>query len=450
MILHVIPGKKIGFIFLTVLFSLLMFFSTAFSTDYYVSIGRGKGKKATKEKPAKDFGNIIKKLAAGDTIHIAQGTYMGRGKNGHYKIEVPVKIIGGYDDAFSKRDPWGAHKTIFSGINKGNDNFDGKARLLIELHMKYSVYQKDEKNNVLVDGIIVDNGERNRYATEKQLKIERNASPSQGLHATPGNPGIKITAGKYCDITVQNCVVMNCAPASADGALSVSGSKMSAIVIRNNLIINNTGNGIYALTLWKPPTRTPDKKQLATFNIENNTVLFSWKVGPIDDFGGCGLKVDDYTVVTATGNVFAFSDIFGINNVSKATSFSIVNNLITANRKADYKEWNTTMNIDDIEDEAEFLEDDTEENIGDKISIPVPSEWSVMYAKRKVISRASIAGSVKANNSGINDVRSMLGLPLEAGDIKDDTNIWLNRIDLEGAMAAGMKPYKEKYGCKKP
>ncbi len=243
---------------------------------------------------------------------------------------------------------------------------------------------------------------------------------------------------------------MNCAPASADGALSVSGSKMSAIVIRNNLIINNTGNGIYALTLWKPPTRTPDKKQLATFNIENNTVLFSWKVGPIDDFGGCGLKVDDYTVVTATGNVFAFSDIFGINNVSKATSFSIVNNLITANRKADYKEWNTTMNIDDIEDEAEFLEDDTEENIGDKISIPVPSEWSVMYAKRKAISRASIAGSVKANNSGINDVRSMLGLPLEAGDIKDDTNIWLHRIDMDGAMEAGMKPYKEKYGCKKP
>ncbi len=188
MILHVIPGKKIGFIFLTVLFSLLMFFSTGFSADYYVSIGRGKGKKATKEKPAKDLGNIIKKLAAGDTIHIAQGTYMGRGKNGHYKIEVPVKIIGGYDDEFSKRDPWGAHKTIFSGINKGNDNFDGKARLLIELHMKYSVYQKDEKNNVLVDGIIVDNGERNRYATEKQLKIERNVSPSQGLYATTGNP----------------------------------------------------------------------------------------------------------------------------------------------------------------------------------------------------------------------------------------------------------------------
>lgn len=38
-----------------------------------------KRKIATKEKPAKDLGNIISKLKAGDTAHIAAGTYTGRG-----------------------------------------------------------------------------------------------------------------------------------------------------------------------------------------------------------------------------------------------------------------------------------------------------------------------------------------------------------------------------------
>ena len=36
--------------------------------DFYVSAKRGKGKKGTKDKPAKDIGNIVKKLKAGDVI----------------------------------------------------------------------------------------------------------------------------------------------------------------------------------------------------------------------------------------------------------------------------------------------------------------------------------------------------------------------------------------------
>ena len=58
-----------------------------------------------KEKPAKDMGNIIKKLSPGDTVHIAAGVYLGKGKNGSDVITVPVSIIGGYSDDFSRRDP---------------------------------------------------------------------------------------------------------------------------------------------------------------------------------------------------------------------------------------------------------------------------------------------------------------------------------------------------------
>ncbi len=101
----------------------------AFAVDFYVSAERGKGKVASKEKPAKDLGNIIRKLKPGDTVHIAAGTYLGKGKNGCDVIKVPVSIIGGYSDDFSKRDPWGEFKTILTGYNKTtNYKVDGRLR----------------------------------------------------------------------------------------------------------------------------------------------------------------------------------------------------------------------------------------------------------------------------------------------------------------------------------
>jgi hypothetical protein len=47
--------------------------STAEATEYFVNIGRGKGKDGTKEKPAKDLGNLVAKLVAGDVVNIADG-----------------------------------------------------------------------------------------------------------------------------------------------------------------------------------------------------------------------------------------------------------------------------------------------------------------------------------------------------------------------------------------
>ncbi len=432
------------------LFAACFMVPTAAAADWYVSAERGKGKKATMEKPAKDLGNIISKLQPGDRVHIAQGVYQGRGKNGHYKIEIPISIIGGYNNDFTVRDPWGAHRTVFSGDNL-SANFESGARILFELHMKYQQARSPgDEHNVLIDGVIVDNGLRNQYMTGRCLKIKRPATPAEGKGPTPGTPGIKITLGKYCCATVRNCVVMNCAVESSDGALSVSGGKCSKVTISNNLIINNTGNGIAPLSGWKPPTRTPDQNQIPNFVIENNTVLFCWKPGPIDEFAGSSLMTDDYTVVFARNNVFAFNDIFAVNNIRKATRLELIENLITANKKADYKDCNTEMLLDDIEDEAEYLGDETADNIGEPITVPMPAEWSRIYMGRKSFSRAQVTGSVKANNSAVNDLRSMLGLPLQAGPVEDLSEIWLHRVDVEGALAAGVASYQGRYGCRKP
>ncbi len=89
----------------------------ASAEEYFVSIARGKGKDATKDKPAKDLGNLVAKLKDGDTVNIAEGVYTGRDESGSDSIGVAVKIVGGWADDFSSRDPWGAHRTIFTGVN---------------------------------------------------------------------------------------------------------------------------------------------------------------------------------------------------------------------------------------------------------------------------------------------------------------------------------------------
>lgn len=100
--------------------------------DYFVSVSTGKGKDATKEAPAKDIGNVASRLKPGDTINLAGGVYPGKADSGCDELTVPVKIVGGWDTAFTKRDPWGATRTVLSGDNKSK-NFSGGARLEVDL-----------------------------------------------------------------------------------------------------------------------------------------------------------------------------------------------------------------------------------------------------------------------------------------------------------------------------
>lgn len=418
--------------------------------EWYVSAARGKGKAATKEEPAKDLGNIIAQLQPGDTVHIAQGVYEGKGKSGCDVIEVPVKIIGGYSDDFSKRDPWGECRTVLNGVNLDNPNFVARARLLIELHLKYqTATAAGEQHNVLVDGIIVDNAGRNQYVDDKQLKIRRDAVPAEKKAQTPGTPGIKVTLGKFCGATVQNCVVLNCAVESADGAISVGGGKASQILIRNNLVVNNTGNGIYPMSLFKPTSKTPKWEDHPTATVEGNTVLFCWKPGPIDEYSGSGLRIDAGMTVVAKNNVFAFNDVFAVDNIIKGR-LTLIDNLVTANRKADYRDFNTQMKISAVDDEAENLGKDSKGNVNQAITVPVPADWSALYAARPETSRAEVDAQVKADNSSVNALRGMLGLPLQGGAVADGSALWLHRIPLDGAIKAGLAKYAEKYGCAKP
>lgn len=401
--------------------------------DEYFVAATGKGKDATKDKPAKDLGNIVAKLKDGDVVRIASGTYLGREEVGADKLGVAVQIIGGYCEGFEKRDPWGACRTIFTGTNelKGSTDF----RLTIEANRC--------PTEVVVDGIIFDNGPRNRYQNDKKLLIVRKADMGNNLNATPESGGVRLKGGPGCRLVVRNSVVMNTAPTG--GAISVQPGQDGAAAIENNLVINNTGEGIYAMSLFHPR----DGKGLPSFTITDNTVLFSWKHDAIATFGGNALKLDTDLTLVATGNVFGFGDYGGVDNIKLAKGITLKDNLLTGNRLYDYREGNTAIKVENLEDSADLLKDSTG-NVSQTVKLPVGKRWAEQWAARKEVSRAEVDAKAKAANNGANALRGMLGLPLQANAVGLDADIWLNRLEIDEALPVGEAKLSDKYGCKKP
>ncbi|MBN1518228.1 right-handed parallel beta-helix repeat-containing protein [Candidatus Sumerlaeota bacterium] len=426
--------------------------SHAFATDYYVSAERGKGKAATKEEPARDLGNIASKLAPGDTVHIATGEYLGKGKNGADEILVPVSIIGGYSDDFSKRDPWGECKTILTGVNDSK-NYTPAPRLFINLN-KYQYHESGgtEMPKIVIDGLIIDQGPQNRYGDEAKSLLVRKANPTTGENPTPDSGALKISASKTknlegrWEIEVRNCVIMNSAP--TQGALNVNGYANSIVTIDNNLVINNTGTGLYAGSLWQGSEEASAPK----FTITNNTVLFTEKYDAFaQSFSGNSFKCDGSVVATVSNNVFAFADRNGIQKEGK-WPLTLTNNIIMGNVQADY--WETAgdakIELDSLEDEAEYLGDESCDNVAPEIKVPVSPEWATLYAGRVIIDRNAAAADVQAQKTKLNGLRGILGLPLQADDLNVDSPVWLPLMQVDDALKAGMEKYDGRYGCAKP
>jgi hypothetical protein len=61
-----------------------------------------------------------------------------------------------------------------------------------------------------------------------------------------------------------------------------------------------------------------------------------------------------------------------------------------------------------------------------------------------------VDAKAKVSNSGANALRSMLGLPLQAGAVAMDANVFLPRLEVDEALPVGLAPYDGHFGCKKP
>lgn len=431
------------------IFAFVFTTSNLSARDWYISIANGKGKSGTKEKPSKELANIISKLEPGDKIHIAEGVYLGKGDNGTHVINVPVEIYGGYSNDFSTRDPWGKHKTIFSGDNK-TKNYQMTPALIIDL-MK--VKERDGyPGKVVVDGLILDHGARNHYKSDKNHKIIRLANPKTGANPTPESGALVISASKNgmfdkttWDIKVENNIVMNSAPTM--GAMSISGYKKSKVEIRNNLIINNTGTGLYVGSKF---AGSKYDENGPNFLIENNTILFTWKHDPIaQSFSGNVMDFDASVRATVRNNVFAFADRHIIYN-PRSTTLLLQNNIMTASVDTEYLEFNTKIILDDIEDEPDFIHEDSEGNEAKEVKVPINKDWLKLYGSRVLIDRNKAEADIKASATRANQLRSMLGLNLQAADQDfGEGDVWLPRLSVEEAIKAGTNQYHG-VGCKLP
>lgn len=437
--------------YLSILFCLFFLTNNSFSQntsknfaqkgrEWYISKTTGSGQIGTKERPAKDLGNIIHKLQPNDIIYIAEGTYLSKGKRGADEINFPVKIYGGYDTTFTTRDPWDAHKTIFTGLNEYMKLTDPRLYIRTD-QQRESNGQLSQGSVIIVDGIIINNGPRNRYHENKNLAIRRSASPKSGQNPSPESGGIVIVGSKYTNIAVINCVVMNTAP--TEGAISVRVFKGGKGVIQNNFCINNTGYGIQARSGYVGN----DKSLVPSFTIKYNTVLFTWKHDAIASYGGDGLALDQDITASIENNVFGFGHMGGIYN--KGANIVLNNNLFTGNAKYDYKERNAKMAVEDILDEAEKIDPYSDGNESLLIKIPVAQRWAEIYGNRTELRREDVDAAVSANNSGANQLRSMLGLNLQGNSVKMDADIFLPLITVEEAIPAGQLPWNGK-GCSIP
>ena len=406
--------------------------SVALAEEYFVSAARGNGKDGTKEKPAKELSHLASKLKDGDLVNIAEGVYVGNGESGSERLDVAVRVVGGWSDDFAKRDPWGAHQTVFAGVNTFN------------AATQYRLIMTPRNCGAMaVDGIVFDNGPRNQYRDAAERVISRSANARLNLNATPESGALKLELPRSCQASIVNNVVMNTAPTG--GAISASGHEGGLITIKNNLVINNTGEGIFAQTKWKPR----DNKGLTRFVIENNTVLFSWKHDPIATYGGNALKLDQEVSLTATNNVFAFGDYGGVDKVKKAAGVILKDNLFTGNRLYDYREFETNVAVSNFGNEANELKDSTG-NVSAELKVPVGASFANLYAGRVELNRAAVDAKAKAANNGANALRSMLGLPLQANAVTADADVWLPRLAIADALRTGLARYNGKYGCQKP
>ena len=297
------------------------------------------------------------------------------------------------------------------------------------------------EGTVIVDGIIVDNGPRNRYKTDKRLLLLRKASPTAGESASPGGPGIRVRVGALTNVKVLNCVVINCA--SSQGAIDVQVGREGTGVIENNLIVNNTGEGIYCKSLYHSETGMP------SFKVQHNTILFNWTNDAIASSGGSSIMMDAYCKVEAQNNVFAFGDAGGVNNIKKCKDLTISNNLFFAHSKFDYREFRSDMPLEEVEDYAEFLNPNSSGNISKVVELPVNQNWANHYFARQKISREAVDAAVTVTNSGENQLRSILGLPLQGSTVALDANIWLHQMQVEDAVKLGINKY-EGVGCSQP
>ncbi|MBU1534984.1 DUF1565 domain-containing protein, partial [Myxococcota bacterium] len=238
---------------------------------WHVSIKTGSNNNdASKAKPLKNIDRAVKKSRPGDTIKVAEGTYMGTFKVGYVEFKHPVKIYGGFSTDFSRRDPM-KYQTVFQP-----DNASGK-----RARKPFFQWKSGKKTGgTVIDGFLFDMGERNNYHAKKGKPRDL---PTGMLILPPGKGSqpvqtviqaiISFQSGSKADggvITIENNVFVNGANFAVQAAIN-----RGTILVRNNVFINNR---MAAVEIFGTCRKAGPGKfnKCGKAEVSNNTILFTW------------------------------------------------------------------------------------------------------------------------------------------------------------------------------
>ncbi|MCP5107916.1 MAG: hypothetical protein GY950_31295, partial [bacterium] len=263
-------------LFIVIILSALVFSGAVSAKDIYVKAGSaGDG---SKENPYGEFWNALSKCIRGDVIHVAAGTYNGKGGSGAFIVKVPnLTLVGGYNSDFSQRNPF-KFFTILERAADYKGDWTGLPEGLIEGK------HRTDHGNMIVDGFVLNSKTRNAYKPNGDINARKSWKGTL-FHAYSKN------------ITIRNSLLIN---PYADGIYCTWQGKKNEI--SNCFILNTFYTGI--------STRSAQNDSVVT--IKNNTIGFVWTQP--GKGGGTSVVVGNQGQMVMENNIFMFNQAFAVNN----------------------------------------------------------------------------------------------------------------------------------------
>ncbi len=383
------------------------------AADIYISAERGRNRagEGTIESPYREIGYALGLAEPGDTLHIAEGYYPGEGYSGHWSVLVNgLKLIGGYSDDFTERDPFVRRTLLAFDDSPENTTKRVPGPELEAVKDSRSQYAAGI-TGIVIDGLTIDGGPRNSYLDEP-------GNPSLRTDKTPNDPLIFVTLEAGVGI-IRNCTLLNPGVSPCVIAQARPGAKFE---IYNNVFVNSVQHHL-DLTC-----KSDNDGNRADFDVHHNTFLFAWKTSS----GGSGVYCRPYTNVQVHHNILAFGDDAAVQNSFYETKKDArgvpTTGLPNENVSMDYNllyMWQRglygwvlkgqsgllyTNRLRDLEDTT--LASAEGNAIGDPL-FQYDQEWMTRFVNRADAAEGQVTSDL------INQIREALGLPLVSTEGKN-------------------------------
>ena len=412
----------------------VLFAMTISAQEYYVSKDTGSNRgDGSKEKPYKNLQKAIDAVPEGATIYVAEGNYFGTLDCGNINVTKCVKIYGGYNTDFSKRDIL-THRTLVQPTAESNGTAKGGGTMIIKVN--------NPNGEIVVDGLLFDRGNSISYNARGEGKPKGVESPMMNPigSAGIGGPNLELTGvlttetrELYLDnpncktITIRNCAFVN-AP-----NYGVGGMFQGEVTIDNCIFVN--------CRMIACDVMGSNGQKYQTVHFTNNTVLFTWsRLKDYDDMG-YGFRYNNGTHSYVDHCIIGCSIYAGLDRCrldykdKEAQKIAeTTNNMFFLNRRADAALAGggkfLMISVDQFEDAEALTEIDG--CIG--MSDPKVFNGKLNEAYLKGFASATYKETADYQpSSADNKLRAALGLNKQ-GTINSSASMFANRYPFEDAL----------------